>query len=549
MLPTIGRLVHVESYFSFRTARRTITPVEQAKDILPHAIYPLVEQLRAGTGLAEEAFTLTGLDVRADGDIYALVRLGNATGVLMVTLNGRPVEHYQHLVGTNGWLRADYIAGFVTRLLGPGTGPSVLFTAYRRSFQALSGATRGIARLIFGRTTSYPGLVTLVERFHRSIVDGSAPPLTPRSILDTVGICETIGHALDEAEREAEATAIVQLAQAERTLPPLHPGRSTVLVTGGTGLLGRRVAQELRQAGFQVRVVARRVPRCGLRVPGVEYVAADLARGVADAVISGAGLVVHCAAETAGGKEEQKRNSIDATRNVLEASRRAGLERFIHISSLAVLKTGREVGGPLDEDTPVDAGNLRRGPYVWGKAESEQLAARLGQELGLQVKVIRPGPLVDFGAFEPPGRLGRELGTVFVAIGGRKSPLSVCDVGTAARVIRSYAEDFESAPPLLNLVEAPAPRRRDLVERLRAVRPDLRVLWFPAWLLRLMSGPLKLVQRAVLHAPQPIDLYAAFASERYKADLAAQVIERASTPVAGRDAFASVSVAAAGHDR
>ena len=49
----IGRVVHVESYFSFKMVRRTITPVEQAKDILPHAVYPLVEQLRAGTGMTD----------------------------------------------------------------------------------------------------------------------------------------------------------------------------------------------------------------------------------------------------------------------------------------------------------------------------------------------------------------------------------------------------------------------------------------------------------------------------------------------------------------
>lgn len=531
LLGAIGRLVHVESYFSFRTARRTITPVAQAKDILPHAVYPLVQQLRAGTQLTETPFELAGMDVRADGDIYALIRLGNATGVLIVTLNGRPVEHYQHIVGTNGWLRADYITGSVTRVIGPGAGPSVLFTAYRRARQGISGATRGIAGLLFGRTTSYPGLVTLVGRFYRGIAEGGPAPLTPRSVLDTVEICEAIGSALDQAEKAADEAARQGLAAREAALAPLLP-RSGVLVTGGTGLLGRRVVEELRHAGFPVRALARSVPRYGLRVPGVEYLAIDLGRGVDPGAVAGIGLVVHCAAETSGGKEDQKRNSIDATRNILEAAKRAGVERFIHISSLGVLKTSREVGSPLDERTPLDAGNIGRGPYVWGKAESELLAQRLGQDLGLQVKVIRPGPLVDFAAFEPPGRLGREVGTVFVAIGGRRSPLSVCDVGTAARVIRSYAEDFDSAPPVVNLVEAPAPRRRELVAKLRVERPDLSIWWFPAWLLRLLSGPLKLAQRVLMHSSQPIDLYAAFASERYRPDVAAQVIERANKKAA-----------------
>ena len=98
-LDAIGRVVHIESYFSFRTARRTITPVDQAKDILPHAVYPLVAQLRAGTGSGRGA----DRDRRASTSAPAAtstrwLRLGEATGVLLVTLNGRPVEQYQNII-------------------------------------------------------------------------------------------------------------------------------------------------------------------------------------------------------------------------------------------------------------------------------------------------------------------------------------------------------------------------------------------------------------------------------------------------------------------
>jgi hypothetical protein len=108
------------------------------------------------------------------------------------------------------------------------------------------------------------------------------------------------------------------------------------------------------------------------------------------------------------------------------------------------------------------------------------LAQRLGRELGIQVKVIRPGPLVDYADYHAPGRLGREVGLWFVAIGNRRSLLSVLDVGTGARVVRSYIDDFANAPDMVNLVECPACTRGELVTRLREVRPDLRVFWFPA---------------------------------------------------------------------
>lgn len=524
-LPTIGRLVHIESYFSFNMVRRTITAVEQLKDILPHAVYPVVDQLRVATGLSEEAIEVCGLSLDAAGEAYALLKLGKVTAIIMVTLNGRPVEHYQNLIGTNGSLRADYIGGFLGRLVGPGTGPGVLLTPYRRALHTATGTTRGVTKLMLGG--SYPGLRTLVDRFFQSIQENTAPPLSPRSILDTVTICERIGQELDAVENAFESQAEQKLRGAESVLPAPRPGAPLVLLTGGTGLLGKRIAETVRQAGFPMRVVARRVPPFSRRVPGVEYIAGDLARGLAPETLDGVGYVVHAAAETSGGKEDHRRNSIEATRALIEGAARAGAKGVLHISSLAVIKTSREMGRALDESTPVDDASLKRGPYVWGKAESEILAIKLGSELGLSVRVIRPGPLVDYTAYQPPGRLGRELGPLFVAIGPRNAPLSVCDVTTAAKVVRLYLENFDAAPPMLNMVEAPPPTRRELMERFKRDRPHLRVYWFPAWLLRALSGPLKLLQSVAMGANEPVDVAAAFASEKYVTDLAAQVIGQA----------------------
>ena len=59
------------------------------------------------------------------GDVYALLRLGDCTGVLLVTLSGRPIEQYQTIVGTNGVdarrLR-DRIGDAPARARAPGPG-------------------------------------------------------------------------------------------------------------------------------------------------------------------------------------------------------------------------------------------------------------------------------------------------------------------------------------------------------------------------------------------------------------------------------------------
>ena len=58
--------------------------------------------------------------------------------------------------------------------------------------------------------------------------------------------------------------------------------RGTVLLTGGTGTLGRPTALALQEAGWHVRVPVRRELSASQRLPGVEYVRADLGAEVAD---------------------------------------------------------------------------------------------------------------------------------------------------------------------------------------------------------------------------------------------------------------------------
>jgi nucleoside-diphosphate-sugar epimerase len=389
------------------------------------------------------------------------------------------------------------------------------------------GTIANVYRMLTRKHKSYAGLAELIEAFHRSATDGKDSPVSPYAIVETVRLCELIGKRLEEAAEIAERIAAEQLAQAEAKLSPPDRGRGTVLVTGGTGFLGRILAGELRSRGWPVRIVARRLPSAGARIPGVDYVLGDVSASLPDAVFDGVSVIAHLAAETYGGKEAHERNTVGATRELLEAAARHGIKRFLHTSSIAVLKPSRRFGGALREDSPVDAGNLGRGPYVWGKAEAERMVTEFCKVRGIGQRQIRLGPLVDFTNFAAPGRLGREVGPLYVAMGIPGNRLSVCDVGTASKVIRHYVEDFDAVPEMLNLVEAPQPSRGELVKRLRAARPDLGVMWLPLSVVWVLSAMLKLVLRMLKPGNKPLDLYSAFVSERYDSTLAAKVIEKA----------------------
>lgn len=530
-LPLIGEPIHIESYFSFKTVRRGgITPVEQLIDILPHPVYLLLSAFE-NSGIGTEAIELQSMEVDPEGEVRAVLRGGQARAVLIVSLRGRPIESYLKIVGTNGSINADFVLSGVTRHPGPGASAiSAVLKPYSQARQISFNTTATIFRMIFKRHKSYAGLGELLEAFYGSIAEKRPAPVPPASILKTVEICARIGASLQQADADAEAIALERLGQAEARLTPPAPDRGMILVTGGTGFLGRVVVEELRGKGWPVRVVTRRIPQAGLRVPGVEYVRGDISRGLSDELFSEVDTVVHLAAETAGGKVEHERNTIAATRHTLEAAARNGVRRFVNISSIAVLVPSATVGAALNESSPVDAGNLGRGPYVWAKAEAERLVDTFGKEHGMQARTIRLGPLVDFRQFTPPGRLGREVGPLYVAVGPRRGDLSVCDVGTAAQVIRHYVAHFDQAPAMLNLVESPAPTRAELAALMRGRRLDLTVLWMPEWLLKLMSGGLKFALRLLKPGAKPLDLHAAFASERYDSTLAARIISQAKNP-------------------
>jgi uncharacterized protein YbjT (DUF2867 family) len=97
---------------------------------------------------------------------------------------------------------------------------------------------------------------------------------------------------------------------------------SRILVTGGTGTLGRQVAARLREADGEVAVLSRRAHETAA---GLEYVTGDLATGEGiDAAVAGAEIIVHCAGSSKGDE--------DKTRTLVQAASRAGAPHLVYIS-------------------------------------------------------------------------------------------------------------------------------------------------------------------------------------------------------------------------
>jgi uncharacterized protein YbjT (DUF2867 family) len=158
------------------------------------------------------------------------------------------------------------------------------------------------------------------------------------------------------------------------TLPP------GVLITGGSGFVGRSLAERLarRDAGLRITVPTRRLMRASplKALPTLTLIEADIAHtddAALAALVAGHDAVVHLVAVLHGNEERFRRLHAELPRRLATACAAAGVRRLVHVSALGVAR---------------DAPSM----YLRSKAEGEALL----RASGLDVTVLRPS--VMFGA-------------------------------------------------------------------------------------------------------------------------------------------------------
>lgn len=164
----------------------------------------------------------------------------------------------------------------------------------------------------------------------------------------------------------------------------------SVAVTGATGGLGLSLVEALALRNRRVVAIGRRTPNDPrLALDGVTYVAADLSdpTSASLAVPDGTRTVFHCAAMTGawGRLADFRLHNVEATRNVVQAARRAGVKTFVHVSSPSIYAAMRDRVGIVETDAPTSP---PLGHYAATKLESERIALEADGEM--RVVAVRP---------------------------------------------------------------------------------------------------------------------------------------------------------------
>lgn len=222
---------------------------------------------------------------------------------------------------------------------------------------------------------------------------------------------------------------------------------SPILVTGGTGTLGRHVVARLRNAGRDVRVFSRRsrdgAERGNAHGKGLEFVTGDLATGEGiEAAAKGTEIIVHCAGSAKGDE--------DKARHLVRAASRGGARHLVYISVVGADKI------------PVVSGVDRA---MFGYFASKLAAERAVSESGLPWTTLRATQFHDL--FLTTARQMSRLPVIPVPSGFRFQPVDAAEV--AARLV-----ELALGSPAGLVPDIAGPRVYEMAELLRGYLRSVR---------------------------------------------------------------------------
>jgi uncharacterized protein YbjT (DUF2867 family) len=213
---------------------------------------------------------------------------------------------------------------------------------------------------------------------------------------------------------------------------PTHE-EGPILVTGGTGTLGRLVVARLRDDGRRVRVLSRTRREAD---EGIELVTGDLATGEGiDAAVEGAQTIVHCAGSSKGDE--------DKALSLVQAASRAGARHIVYISVVGA------------DRIPVVSGVDRA---MFGYFASKLAAERVVADSGLPWTTLRATQFHDL--ILTVARQMAKLPVIPVPAGFRFQPVDAGEV--AARLA-----ELALGPPAGLVLDMAGPRAYSMAELVR----------------------------------------------------------------------------------
>jgi uncharacterized protein YbjT (DUF2867 family) len=242
-----------------------------------------------------------------------------------------------------------------------------------------------------------------------------------------------------------------------------------ILVTGGSGFVGPKVVQALRERGLPVRCLVRSTSSGSAQAlgsAGVELVQGDMTDAASlRRAVEGCEAVVHLVAIRQGSKEQFERVMEQGTRDLVAAARDAGAGRFVLMSALGTTEETKDVL-----------------PYYHAKWDQEQTVT----SSGIEHVIFRPSFIFghDGGILSTFKRLAK-LAPVTPVIGSGKQRIQPIWVDDVAAYFAAAVDRPEAVGRIFELGGPDVVTWNEFWERLkRALRVRRPTMHVPVGLMR-----------------------------------------------------------------
>ncbi len=267
-----------------------------------------------------------------------------------------------------------------------------------------------------------------------------------------------------------------------------------ILVTGATGFVGAAVVKRLL-ADDESRQVIVAVRRDGQQWPAkvLAFVTGELEPSTDWTVaLDGLTTVIHCAArvhvmsdKAAYSSQEYRRVNVQGTLNLARQAVKAGVRRFVFLSSVGVngAETFQHPYVPEDLAKP-------HSPYAVSKYEAELGLKELAAETGMEVVIIRPPLVYGSGAPGNFGSLMRWLKCgVPLPLGAIQNQRSLVSLGNLVDLIVICIKHPAAANQTFMVSDGEDVSTTELLRRMgQALGCPVRLIPVPASWLRVAAG-------------------------------------------------------------
>jgi len=160
-----------------------------------------------------------------------------------------------------------------------------------------------------------------------------------------------------------------------------------ILVSGGTGLVGTELVQALISQGNQVTILSRRVATELTKIQGVTWIHGDFRHQIEASSLAGMDTLYHLASELSNPVEMEAVN-VQGTANLLTAATKAGVRRWIQLSSIGVYGPPRSL--LVTEGTTPEPAN----EYERTKLASDRLVEEVCRRSNMEHVILRPSNVI-----------------------------------------------------------------------------------------------------------------------------------------------------------